>query len=77
MAYDPRIPSEMQAFEFVADGVPTGHQVAWVLNGSPLSTTNDGHFLWPVQRGAYALTAQEIDGDGVIVSAKSANFSVR
>ena len=77
MAYDPRIPSEMQAFEFVADGVSTGHQVAWVLNGSPLSTTNDGHFLWPVQRGAYALTAQEIDGDGVIVSAKSANFSVR
>ena len=77
LAYDPRVPREMQAFEFTASRISPDSKIAWVLNGTPLSTTANGRFLWPVERGSHTLLAQELGQTGDIVSAKTVHFVVK
>jgi penicillin-binding protein 1C len=77
IAYDPRIPRDKQAFEFVADGVPSGQTVQWLLNGQEIGQSGDGHFLWPVERGSYTLEAQVITPAGEATAAQTAHFSVK
>ncbi len=77
LAYDPRIPADQQAFEFVVDGVAPQHKVAWILNDTLLTTTQNGRLLWPVSRGSYTLLAKELDKEEKIVSAESVHFQVK
>jgi penicillin-binding protein 1C len=77
LAYDPRVPKDIQAFEFVASGHSPESQVEWVLNGKLVATTANGRFLWPVVRGSYTLLAQEHGKAGNIVSAKTVHFIVK
>lgn len=56
LAYDPRIPEEKQAFEFVAQGIDSNERAIWLLNGRQVATTQGGHYLWPLKRGHYDLT---------------------
>lgn len=77
IAYDPRIPSNAQAFEFVASGVADTSQVEWVLNGKSISKTQGGHLVWPVERGGYTLLAQEVSPADTVVSAMTVHFSVK
>ena len=77
IAYDPRIKAEVQAFEFVSDGVADGHQVEWLLNEQVIAKTKDKTFLWPVRRGLYTLVARELDAHNSVVSSDSAHFIVK
>lgn len=77
LAYDPRVPKDLQAFEFVASGQSPESRITWVLNGNPLSTTTNGRYLWPVQRGSYTLQAQELGQTDNILSAKTVHFFVK
>jgi penicillin-binding protein 1C len=77
IAYDPRIPKEVQAFEFVASGILKNSMVEWVLNGKSISKTPDGRLIWPVERGAYTLLAQEMSISDAIVSTKTVHFKVK
>lgn len=77
LAYDPRVPRDAQAFEFVASGLSPDSRVTWVLNGKPLSTTAEGRFLWPVARGKYALMAQKLGRNGEVVPSKIVHFMVK
>ncbi len=77
LAYDPRVPRNLQAFEFVASGLSTGNKIEWVLNGKQLNTTTTGRYLWPVERGSYTLLAQELGQTGNIMSAKTVHFNVK
>ena len=77
LAYDPRVPSDVQAFEFVANGLSPGNTIEWLLNGKPLITTTTSRFMWPVQRGSYTLLAQERSQTGNIKSAETVHFIVR
>jgi penicillin-binding protein 1C len=77
IAYDPRIPKQAQAFEFVASGISKNSMVEWVLNGKSISKTPDGRLVWPVKRGAYTLLAQEMNQSDAIVSAKTVHFKVK
>jgi penicillin-binding protein 1C len=77
IAYDPRIPSDAQAFEFVASGIAQTSRVEWVLNGESISKTLDGRLVWPVERGAYTLLAQELSQSDTVVSAKTVHFNVK
>jgi penicillin-binding protein 1C len=60
IAYDPRIPVDKQAFEFVADGMTASHKIEWLLNGKAIATTQTGNFMWPVKPGHYSLQVKEI-----------------
>ena len=77
LAYDPRLPAELQAFEFTADGVTAGHKVQWLLNDNIIQTTETGHLLWPLMRGHYTLLAKEMDGPGRVVSSDLVHFHVK
>ncbi len=60
IAYDPRLPADVQAFEFIVDGVSNGSTIEWLLNGKTIATTQTGHFLWSLKSGHYSLQAKEI-----------------
>jgi penicillin-binding protein 1C len=77
IAYDPRIPKYLQAFEFVADGIGIGHKVQWVLNGEPVTRTDDGRFLWPVERGHYTLIAKEMGNGEKLIASDMVHFLVK
>ncbi len=77
IAYDPRIPSSAQAFEFVANGVAAKSQVEWVLNGKTISKSDNARFSWPVARGRYTLEAQERGDADRLVSAMTIHFNVK
>ncbi len=77
IAYDPRIPADTQAFEFLASGILPSDKVEWILNGNLISTTDDGHLVWPVERGAFTLVAQQRAQHDTVVSTAAVHFSVR
>ena len=77
LAYDPRVPRDVQAFEFVASAVSPGNQIAWMLNGKSIASSTSGRFLWPVERGSHTLLAQELGKSGNIMSAKTVHFIVK
>jgi penicillin-binding protein 1C len=77
IAYDPRIPANVQAFEFVAEGITAGRKVEWLLNGKPIATTQTGHFLWPIKQGHYSLQAKEIDDKEKTFSSDVVLFNVK
>lgn len=77
IAYDPRIPANVQAFEFVTDGLTAGRKVEWLLNGKPIATTQTGHFLWPIKPGHYSLQAKEIGDKEKTLASDAVLFSVK
>ncbi len=77
IAYDPRIPANVQAFEFVADGA-SGSTAEWILDGKKIGESTTGRLLWPVIRGHHTLLAQEIDASSAkVVSADTVHFNVK
>ncbi len=57
MAMDPRIPDELEAFEFQIQGVDDVDVVEWNLNSVPLGRTTGGKYLWNLERGRQHLRA--------------------
>ncbi|MFZ4540824.1 MAG: transglycosylase domain-containing protein [Rickettsiales bacterium] len=77
IAYDPRIPANVQAFDFVADGMQRNTTMEWKLDGARLGTSTDGHYLWPVSRGRHTLEIHELDADKKILSSDKVSFNVK
>lgn len=77
IAYDPRIPAGVQAFEFVADGMTAGRKVEWLLNGKSIAITQTGHFLWPIKPGRYSLQAKEIGDKEITLVSDVVVFNVK
>lgn len=59
IAFDPRIPPDAQAFEFVADS-PGSRPLEWELDGRVIGQSDTGRLLWPVTRGHHTLTVREV-----------------
>jgi len=55
LAYDPRIPSELQRFTFKISDQTSNTQVRWFLNDKIIGEGNN--FAWKIQRGVFALKA--------------------
>ena len=77
IAYDPRIPADAQAFEFLASGISPNVKVDWVLNGKLVATTDEGRLVWPVARGAFTLVAQQHGQQETVAATAPVHFSVR
>lgn len=56
IAVDPRIPRELQKFEFKVAGAPVGSSIEWQLNDATFSSTKP-EYLWELQRGHHQLKA--------------------
>lgn len=76
MALDPRIPQELQKFEFSLRGLREGQRVEWVLNGESLGTSAD-KFLWPLARGKYTLEARVREGEKTVKVLPAARYVVK
>lgn len=57
IAIDPRIPRQRQKFEFYIAGLKPTDRVEWFMNGMPLAHTEEGKYLWDLDRGKHKLTA--------------------
>ncbi|HEU5047173.1 MAG TPA: transglycosylase domain-containing protein [Rickettsiales bacterium] len=78
LAYDPRVPANKQAFEFVAQGISPGQQAGWKLNGKTVAVTDNGHYLWPLQRGDYQLVLEVAEsGGGQMQPVDTVSFHVK
>lgn len=58
VAYDPRIPAELQKLEFKISHIEVGDEITWILNNQKLAITSSDHLLWPLLRGNYQLRAE-------------------
>ncbi len=76
IAYDPRIPSDRQAFKFIVGGTRPGDKVVWVLNKNVIATTDNPEFLWHISRGRHSLQADIISG-GKTTAAGEVSFIVK
>ena len=76
IAYDPRIPADAQAFEFVADGA-SDVKTRWLLDGTSIGQSDNGRLLWSVTRGHHTLLVQAIDSNGDALSTDSVHFNVK
>ncbi len=67
MAYDPRVPADVQQFEFRVEGLEkpcaSGCTVNWQLNDALLATTHEGRYRWQLARGKYTLNVR-VEQDG-------------
>jgi penicillin-binding protein 1C len=77
MAYDPRIPAELQAFRWEVSGMPEGAEIEWFLNGQREARTTSPHYLWPVTQGKYELLVIAHLPDGNVEKTGPVSFIVK
>src|SRR5690606_1634121 len=65
LAYDPRLPADAQAFEFVIGGAEPDDAVRWIVDGRE-RLARGPTWLWPVTRGTHRVAA-EVHRDGVLL----------
>jgi penicillin-binding protein 1C len=65
LAYDPRLPADAQAFEFVIGGAEPDDDVRWIVDGRE-RLARGPTWLWPVTRGTHRVAA-EVHRDGVLL----------
>lgn len=56
IAYDPRTPTDSQAFEFHIQGVSENETVVWNIDGDEVRAKG-GKYAWPVIQGKHTVTA--------------------
>jgi len=56
IAYDPRVPADAQAFQFVIDGAAPDDVVRWIVDGREHASQGPT-WLWPVTRGTHRAAA--------------------
>lgn len=77
MAYDPRIPSSLQAFRFEIGGKPAESDVEWFIDGERLSRQNAASYLWPLARGKHEVMAMVWSPEGEVRKTAPVNFVVK
>ncbi len=77
LARDPRIPDSEQAFEFLVSGLAATDHVTWWLNRKLIARTNNGRYLWPLQKGEHLLYATIWRNGKKIRETEPVHFSVR
>ena len=64
LAMDPRIPAELQAFEFQLAWRETPTQVLWVVNDEVVGSGDSLRWTWPLTRGTHRMQARLTDNAG-------------
>lgn len=77
LAYDPRVPAELQAFDFVLEGVRGDDQVDWRVNGAAALRREGARYAWPVQRGEHTVAAEVWRNGRRIAGIDEIRFTVR
>jgi penicillin-binding protein 1C len=78
LAMDPRIPDDLEAFEFMLEGLEEAHRIDWYVDGRLVQTGTNDTYLWQLKRGAHVAWARvwrQAEGPGEL--APAVNFIVR
>ena len=76
IAYDPRIPSDAQAFEFYIQGISSNETVRWNIDGKEV-ITEGGKYTWPIQKGNHEVQATVWHGKQQIAEIEKTKFLVK
>ena len=77
LAYDPRLPQEYQAFEFLLQGVADDDRVDWRVDGGPPLRRKGGRYAWPLERGEHRVSATVWREGQVTTQLEETRFTVR
>lgn len=77
LAYDPRVPAELQAFDFVLEGVRSDDHVDWRVNGGAAARQAGARYAWPVQKGEHRVAADVWRDGRRIARIGDTRFTVR
>jgi penicillin-binding protein 1C len=77
MAYDPRLPPELQAVRFRISGVSASDVVTMEIDGKELTVESSGSVLWHLSRGTKRLVAKVQHADGTRQELPPVEFLVR
>ena len=58
LAMDPRIPDELEAFEFALEGLEAAHWIEWYVDGRSMHAGKDSAYLWRLERGVHTAWAR-------------------
>jgi penicillin-binding protein 1C len=75
LAYDPRLPSDSQVFEFALAGVAPGDEVLWTVDGA--NEPGGATFRWPVTRGEHRVGATVRRAGAAVATVSEVPFIVR
>src|SRR5690606_7749312 len=76
LAYDPRIPAEGQAFEFVIAGAEPGDDVRWIVDGVE-HPSQGPTWLWFIARGEHRVSAVVHRGGMLLGTLDEVHFVVK
>ncbi len=77
LARDPRIPDELEAFEFLVAGLKETDTVEWWLDNQMIAQTSKGRYLWPLQAGRHQLQAKVHNPSAPTVMTQTIEFLVK
>ncbi len=77
LAYDPRLPGDYQAFDFVLAGVREEDHVDWHINGGPPLRRMGARYSWPLQRGKHRVSATIRRQGQILAELEETRFTVR
>lgn len=58
IAFDPRIPPDLQAFAFKLPRHANTSRVEWIVDGAVAGRTRGGKYLWQISRGTHSVKAR-------------------
>jgi len=77
LAYDPRVPPEYQAFDFVLRGVDEDDQVDWRIDGAAPLRRDGPRYAWQLERGEHRLSATVFRDGRILAELRETRFIVR
>lgn len=77
LAFDPRIPAEGQAFEFLIEGLSMIDSVDWLIDGVNTAKTFGGRYSWPLKRGEHRVKATAWRGREKLLETFEIRFIVK
>lgn len=77
LALDPRIPDELEQFEFELAWAQTPTRVRWYVDGELVGESPKSRWQWPLQRGQHRLYAQVESVGGERLDTAAVDFVVR
>ena len=77
LAYDPRVPPDHQAFDFLLDGVGEDDQVDWRIDGGAPIRRSGSRYVWLLSRGEHRVSAAVWREGRVLAEIEETRFTVR
>lgn len=76
MALDPRIPDELEFYDFRLSGVKPAEAVTWNIDGA-VFRSKGGRYSWQVKKGGHRVSASVLRPDGKTEKTRTVEFEVK